>query len=287
MKSVYAFKRFEEFTTFVIERHRIYRRRLAGDPSPWTADPILRDYKFTNVYRELDRVTVWIREHWREPFAKEPYLFHAMVIARLVNHPDTLDSLPVPGNWNKKRFLQTMHERQDAGLNTFNAAYIVSTGGLSLNKADYLAEYVLDPMWKDRERLQPKKGQTLASYYELLMQHTGMGGFIAAQIVADLKYVEPLSDARDWWTFVASGPGSRKGMSYLLGFSPTMKWKEHEWREALAELMVLVTPVVKENDMPRLHAQDLQNCLCEFSKWSRTRAGTGRPKQKFKPFGDE
>ena len=286
MKPIYAFKRFEEFVNFVVERHRIYRRREAGEPRPWTGDPILRDYKFTNVYRELDRVTQWIANNWREPYEHERYLFHAMVIARLVNHPETLAALPAPGTWRKAAFLKVMHERQDAGLNTFSAAYIVSTGGLSMNKADFLAEKVLDPMWKDREKLVPGRRETLQSYYENLLSYNGMGRFIAAQVVADLKYVKPLSDATDWWTFVASGPGSRKGMSYLLGAGPDLKWKEHEWKEAVGELAVLMEPVTEKHFMPRLHAQDLQNCLCEFSKWSRTKAGTGRPKQKFTPYGE-
>ena len=45
---------------FANERHMIYRRREAGESPPWTADPILCNYRFTNVYRELDRVTIWI-----------------------------------------------------------------------------------------------------------------------------------------------------------------------------------------------------------------------------------
>jgi hypothetical protein len=139
-------------------------------------------------------------------------------------------------------------------------------------------------MWRDRERLAPQKGWSLSAYYTILLGYNGMGRFIAAQIVADLKYVAPLKDAKDWWTFVASGPGSRKGMSYLLGESPQMKWKEHEWCEAARELSVLMKPITEYNNMPRLHAQDLQNCCCEFSKYMRTRLGTGRPKQRFTPF---
>lgn len=284
----YNFKRFDDFARFVVERHRIYRRRLNGDPRPWTGDPILRDYKFTNVYRELDRVTVWIREHIREPFANEEHLWFALVIARLINHPDTLAEFTGwVGSWHKAAFLKVMHARQAAGLNTYNAAYIVSTGGISMNKAEHLALHVLDPMWKDRKKLTPQKGQSLQSYYDILMSYNGMGRFIAAQVLADLKYATPLDKAKDWWTFVSSGPGSRKGMSYLIGEGPSLNWREHEWKDALMELAVLMKPIIDENDMPPLHNQDLQNCLCEFSKWSRTKAGTGRPKQKFNPFGEE
>lgn len=287
MKPIYHFKQLDSFARFVVERHRIYRRRAAGDPQPWTADPILRDFKFTNVYRELDRVTVWIKEHWREPYRNEENVWFAMVVARLINHPGTLNELALPGRWNKIQFLKVMKDRRARGLNTFSAAYIVSTNGQSMDKAEYLANYVFDPMWKDRERLTPQWGQHLSHYYDLLLDYNGMGKFIAAQIVADLKYIEPLNKAKDWWTFVASGPGSRKGMSYLCGFDPRLKWKEHEWVEAVSELSEIMKPILADNEMEPLHNQDLQNCLCEFSKWSRTRAGTGRPKQKFSPFSED
>ena len=41
------------------ERHSIHERRLAGQ-TPWTKDPILQDYKFTNLFRIYDRNTQFI-----------------------------------------------------------------------------------------------------------------------------------------------------------------------------------------------------------------------------------
>lgn len=287
MKPIYAFPMFEAFMAFVIERHRIYERRAAGKPAPWTKDKILQQYRFCNVYRELDRVTQWITQNWREDYAGHKDLWFAMVVARLINHPDTLVNLSLPGQWNKRQFLRVMHARQDSGLKSFGSAYIVSTGGRAMNKAEYLAAHVLDPMWESRTLLRPKVGDRLQSYHARLMQFDGMGSFMAAQVIADLKYATPLRDAKDWWTFASSGPGSRRGMWNVMGQDPRKnRWKEHEWREALSELGELVRPCAKEADLPRIHAQDLQNCLCEFNKYRRTQLGTGRPKQKFTPHED-
>src|SRR5207247_6900297 len=47
------------------EREAIRRRKAAGQPWPWTDDPILRDWFFCNVHREMDKTTVWFREHVR------------------------------------------------------------------------------------------------------------------------------------------------------------------------------------------------------------------------------
>jgi hypothetical protein len=283
---IYAFPHFEKFIAFVIERQRIYVRRASGKSAPWTKDPILAKYRFCNVYREFDRVTLWIAKYWRDPHMDHPDLWFAMVIARLVNYPFTLAQMGFPQRWDRDKFLRTMHGRKKEGLKTFGSAYIVSTNGIAKDKAEYLADSVLDPMWERRKSLRPRTTDSLRSFIDRLLEQQGMGTFMAAQIVADLKYVEPLKSAKDWWTFASSGPGSRRGMSYVMGFSPKMRWKEHEWKEALGELAELVRPHLKEAGMPRMHAQDLQNCLCEFSKYRRTQLGTGKPKQRFVPHDE-
>lgn len=284
MNAIYGFKHLETFTYFVIERHNIWRRREAGNRAPWTNDEILKAYRFCNVYRELDRTTKWITDHWRTPNESNPHLWFAMVVSRLVNHPETLAQMGFPLPWNKKSFLRTMLGRKKEGAKVFGSAYIVSTNGVERDKANYLADDVLDPMWKDREKVKPIQGDRLQDFFARLMSFQGMGLFMSAQVVADIKYVSPLMGASDWWTFASSGPGSRRGMSYLLGYDPRTPWKEHEWKEALMELSVIVKPIFQEARLPRLHNQDLQNCLCEFSKYRRTQLGTGRPKQKFTPY---
>lgn len=285
--TTYTFKHLERFVAFITERHRIYQRRKAHEPAPWTRDPILATYRFCNVYRELDRTTQWIEMNWRTPYQKLEDLWFAMVVARFINHPPTLSEFSLPGKWSKSEFLNVMDRRRTMGEKAYGSAYIIATSGESMDKAVYLGNYVLDPMWKKRDTLRPRKGDTLQAFYSRLMENVGMGSFMTAQVIADMKYVAPLLDATDWWTFAASGPGSRRGMSYLMGYDPRTPWKEHEWRDALAELAVRVKPRIKEVKLPRLHAQDLQNCLCEFSKYRRTQLKTGRPKQKFVPYDGE
>lgn len=66
------------------------RREMGGSPDQWTTDPILRACRFCNVYREDDRVTRWINEHVRVPYAHHPELLTMLAIARWINWPDTL-----------------------------------------------------------------------------------------------------------------------------------------------------------------------------------------------------
>ena len=61
----------EGYFNFLNERHLIYLRKSRGEEYPWTPDPILQKYKFTNVFRENDRTTVWFRENVREGMRDE------------------------------------------------------------------------------------------------------------------------------------------------------------------------------------------------------------------------
>jgi hypothetical protein len=257
---------------WIAEREAIRTLKDAGKPKPWTKDPIFLDNKFCNVHREDDKVTKWIAEHWRKPHKADPDLWFAMVIARLLNRPTSLEALGYPARWKPARFIRMVHNLKAKGEPAFGSAYMVSTNGKPMDKAEYLVNYVLNPLWVSRKAIRPREGDTLEAFYSRLMQYDGMGSFMAAQIVADVKYVKPLFNADDWWTFAASGPGSRRGLNRIEGRPVRQGWNEKEWRRCL---------VILRRDFPELHAQDLQNCLCEFDKYLRIKNGEGRMKCKY------
>jgi 5-hmdU DNA kinase-like protein len=45
----------ETYWRFASKRYQIYEKRLRGEPPPLTDDTILRDKRFTNVFRAADR----------------------------------------------------------------------------------------------------------------------------------------------------------------------------------------------------------------------------------------
>lgn len=270
----------ERFFAFCRERDAVRQRRAAGLPKPWTEDSVIQSYRFCNIRREDDRVTQWIRENWREPYAQDPDLWFAMVVARLLNQPESLTALGWPVPWSCRDWLGVLKARKDAGQRNFNAAYIVSTNGRPMAKELYLADEVLEPLWRARERLRPQPGDTLGAYHILLGQFQGLGSFMTAQVIADLKYAPPLAQARDWHTFAASGPGSRRGLNRVLGRPVEAPWKEDDWRTALGRLRTAVEPMFAAAGMEMVHNQDLQNCLCEVFKYYKALDG-GRPKQRY------
>jgi hypothetical protein len=81
----------------------------------------------------------------------------------------------------------------------------------------------------------------------------------------------PLENAPDWWTFVAPGPGSIKGLeAYFDGARVTKSSFLPNFLECRQEVDPLIPDYI-----PRISAQDFQNCLCEFSKWYRVKYQNG------------
>ena len=206
-------------------REQIRIRKGRGDPAPWTDDEILRTGRFCNVRREDDKVTRWIAEHWRAPHADDPDLWFAMVVARLVNKWETLAQLDYPVPWDSARFRNVM-----AALDTpYGAAYTITAGKGYPDKPAFQVAEIFNPLWEARASIHPRPGGTLAGFSARLADFKHLGSFYRGQIVADLKYVEPLRSAPDWATFVLSGPGSRRGLNLVLGRSADAPWTEREW----------------------------------------------------------
>lgn len=274
------------FAAFIKEREQVRLNRAKGLPKPWTEDAVLQDYRFCNVRREHDAVTRWITDNWRDPHGPDPDLWFAMVVARLFNNPDFLEEIGYPVPFKPDRIRKAFARRKEQKLKSFNAAYIVSTNGMPGCKVEYLIRFVLGPMWKARAKIRPQPGDTLADFHGRLCEYQGMGSFMAAQVVADVKYTATMGVAADWHTWAASGPGSRRGLNRVMGLPWTAPWGEARWHATLLELRAATLKKLPKH-LQDLHAQDIQNCLCEFDKYRRAQVGDGLPKQYYNGRSDD
>lgn len=276
--------RTDDLCRFIKARESVRIAKEAGKArEKWTQDPILAKYRFCNVRRNDDRVSRWIHTNWLRRTIGVPWhegaedLWFAMVVARLFNLPATLEAIEA---FTLPFKPEPMRKALKKLPKVFNAAYIVSTNGISMNKVDYVIDRVLVPLWKDRKRLRPKVGDTLDIWHMALCQYQGLGSFMAAQVVADMKYLQPLYGAADWQWWAASGPGSRRGLARVMHGDVKYHYNETVWRLEFHGLWEAVNKKLKWAEP--LTGQDLQNCLCEFDKYERARLGEGEPKQIYK-----
>lgn len=274
-------KMVKRYFAFINERHKIYLNRANGQPFPWTKDPILQQYSFTNVFRELDKVTVWIRKNWREPHMKDPDLWFAMCVARQLNRIETLEEIGYPLPWDPKRIKKILDRRMVRGDRVFTSAYLI-TGTLGGTKIDQVVFKVLDRLATDPPPF--KKGMLLEEAWSLLNGRTGFGEFLAYEVVTDLRHTPLLKNAKDIMLWANPGPGAMRGINRicLLPHKPRRQLKYGQYIEAMRELLLL-SPKFRDEHVPPLEMRDIEHCLCEFDKYERARLGQGRPKAKFIP----
>lgn len=271
--------RVEELVKF-IEARELHRRVKEGESTRKKLDPIISEWRFCNVRRNDDRVTKFVL-NWLKQYPEE-YHWFAATVARFFNNEETLEAIQdcvVP--LSAERMRKFLKQRAAAGKKNFNAAYIVSTNGKSMSKIDYVLDVVLIPMWTKRADLIKRmaKMDSMEEIHALLVRWHGLGSFMAAQVLADIKYTVQ-HNWIDFHTFAASGPGSRRGLNRVMGRPIDSPWRENVFRDTLR---LLRDKVNVRLTMEPLTAQDLQNCLCEFDKYERIRLGEGRPKQRYAP----
>lgn len=81
------------FFAWCIDREAVRRKRAAGEPPPWTGDPVLRQGRFLNVFREDDPGTAAVLRFADPVRGSLPDLIHALFFARWCNRRDTLHAL--------------------------------------------------------------------------------------------------------------------------------------------------------------------------------------------------
>lgn len=278
-------KAVRRFFWFMNERHAIYLRRQRGDKWPWTDDPILQTYRFCNIFRELDTVTIWIRENWREPYADHKNLWFAMAMARQINWPETLEEIGFPKRWNPGRVQRILERRKDRGEKIYTGAYML-TGTLGGTKIEQTVNKILDPLYNDPPAFvyrQYHENNSLLHCWMQFLSRPGFAGFMSYEVVTDLRHTRYLDNASDIMTWANAGPGAMRGINRMVGLDPKPK-KQLSVDGYLYFMMELLELSAKHlsKDFPQLELRDIEHTLCEWDKYERARLGQGRPRSRYK-----
>lgn len=295
---------FDSYWRFACKRQELFFAKLRRPNSPpWTDDPVLRRYKFTNAYRASDRVSQYLIRN--VIYADTPGLdrpddiFFRTILFKLFNKIETWELLEREvgtirwADYDFRRYTDILDAAMERGKRVYSAAYIMASGqsafGHPRKHANHLS--MLERMMRDRlpERLhQAQPG--LDEVYEAILRYPSIGPFLAYQYAIDLSY-GPLLDASED-EFVMPGPGALDGIakcfSDLGDYSPqrVIHWMRDRQQEEFARLGL---------DFPDLWGRaltliDCQNLFCETDKYARVvhpdvkgRSDRSRIKQVYKP----
>jgi len=260
------------FFDFVDERHRIYVRRfIEQEEAPWTHDPVLAKYKFCNIYRELDRGTLfYLNNIAEEPDSKN--LIFKTYVYRLINTIKIFEDLGIPElkGFNAYTYTEQLRKYKEEHGKIFNPAYRIF-GTFGRGDGDAISELnkTLTELVGTINGIEEAvfKGRGMREAWLGLQEVYRVGPFIAYEIICDLLYTKRLPYQEN--DFANAGPGALWGLEIIFG---------KEGRKDPDKHMRLLLKF-QDNYLPagypgrRLNLRDIESSLCEFRKYYNLSSG--------------
>jgi hypothetical protein len=289
---------FNSYWYFAAERQKMFFKRIANAPPPWTIDAILQSYKFTNAYRASDRVSQYLIRNVLYDKRRSPDdIFFRCLLFKIFNKIETWKLLESEiGEICAETFSERIYEqiltkaiRQKRRI--YSAAYIMPSGR-GWVKCVYKHQMHLKLL---RKMLDDKLWEQLASTpsmgkaFELLRSYPTIGDFLAYQYVTDLNY-STLTNFTEM-EFVVPGPGAKHGIQKC--FQSIGGLTESEIIRYVTDRQEFFFDQLglefKNLWGRRLQLIDCQNLFCEIDKYARVRfpeyskaSGRVRIKQAYK-----
>ena len=275
------------FWYWIRERQSIwYKRFVLEQDKPWTEDKILREYKFTNAFRQLDKGTVWLRENFLHPFgdAADELLVFNVVWYRWFNHWPTGKHLGFLEDWNEEEIRLSLKRRSIAGEQVFTGAHMVYSGRGGGCKIRDICKHIT-PVWENRHIItkEIKEKQTIEHAFHMLYQFDLLGPFLAYEMATDLRWTKVLKDATDKLTWANPGPGCMRGIRRIWP-DATPKTYLSLMRELYDEHEERLGPETLERCPYPFELREVEHSLCEFDKYERTYQGEGRPRTRYQGY---
>jgi hypothetical protein len=265
---------------FASERQRSFEGRIAGNPWPWTADPIIQEYKFCNVYRAADRVSQYLIHdvcYHDEECTAEDRLFQILAfrtfskietwrsVHRLLGHFPTLDDLE------SGSLIQALENTKQRNGGLYTGAFILCAAdayGQFLKHLNHI-ELFRHMFLQDSLGTRILEAKSLCEIYNLLHRYPLMGDFMSYQVAIDFNYSALVNFSEN--EFTQPGPGALRGIKKcferLGDYTPSeiILWMVEHQEEEFSRL-----------DLPfnglwgrPLHAVDCQGLFCETDKYCR------------------
>lgn len=291
---------YDTYWRFATKRQEVFFNRIHGKIAPWSDDPILKTYKFTNCYRASDRVSQYLIQEviYSGKWSLEDTVFRILLF-KLFNKIETWQRLKKEfgdiclETFNIEAFEEVLNVAMQAGTSIYSAAYIIPSGAKSryagLRKHSFHLN-LIDNLIKTGLPKKLHEKQTMKEAFYELLELESIGKFLAYQFITDLNYSEWFNYSET--EFVVPGPGALDGIKKC--FINLGDYSESD----IIKLMV----DEQEDNFDRLNCDfkslwgrplqliDCQNLFCEVDKYSRVAhpdlqgiSGRTRIKQKFTP----
>ena len=276
------------FLLFVLERQKVWVNKKRGT-EPFTKNQVIAKKWFTNMYRELDRGTIYFRREMirttlkdhvvsleiEESVVKE--ILFKSILYRLINKVETFKEyggIPSPSSLSK--FLLYLQERKENGVIIFTAAH-QNMGFARLTKTLEYVKKNISSLTSDV--IVGAQRRSSKSCFKTVLSIPNVGDFFAWQILTDLLECRVLGELTDnQWA--ALGPGAKNGLRKIFPLSTTrgeLRYTRlvrdlcaHSGPASGFQALGLSFPAFLDK---ALSLKNVEHALCEYDKYFRSARG--------------
>ncbi len=265
----------QRYWDFAIERMKIFHLKDSGQPRPWTEDVILNRNYFTNCYRELDKVSLWIHE-WLQPCLHDKKLaLLNIMFARYINMPSTLQ---ITGNisLDKSENLESRTRFSSIEGPKFNTAYLFPQAGLSIigakNREEFLYEKLPELVHPIYDLLMSNKKHSIQYLTNSIHSILGFKNpFHMTEIMMDFGYQFP--EYIDEFKYLEMGRGAAPTCKIL---NPKAKPEDVAFTLMKHQPVDSFPYLAKDDKKILITTCNIEGIACEFRKYCSLLEGKGR-----------
>lgn len=281
-----------DFFEYIYDRQAMKKRkeRFPDNPEAWTKDPILKQYRFCNVRRYDDAGTQHLVKEvlQRKSLTPDDVLFN-IIMYRFFNvrnlYTEIMGFVPNVRRFNFKYIEEILDDAKKEGLKLFSTAYMIcGLPHIKYRKEDKhvqvlarMKDISIDP------RFYKLKDYVYAEGFMEAIKFEGdylIGDFLAYQMMLDWSYYQKLYGMED---MDYCGPGTIWTLNQLFKNEPQFDTPESGLRR-LTDIQNDSFNVLRRQKRknwldvcgvdPNISITDLENCLCEFRKYTQLKNGT-------------
>lgn len=289
---------FDTYWAFAAKRQALYEARQAGVKGPWTDDPILRHFRFTNCYRATDRVSQFLltRVAYRGPQDDRNLVFRTLLF-KMFNKIATWELLEESlgeitwETYDVAAYDAVLSRAFREGRRIYSAAYVVPPPALGASRKHSNHLLLIRHMIEDGVHKRLVDAASMEHAFAVLREYPAIGDFLAYQFLIDINYTRALDFSEN--DFVMPGPGARDGIRKCFGAAAS----------GIESLVIRYMADSQEEHFSRLGLSfgglrgrplqliDCQNLFCEVDKYARVAhpevagiSGRSRIKQRYTVF---
>lgn len=260
--------RIEQYFALARERYQIRERRLAGQPFPWSDMEVYQKYNLCNVHREHDKTTMWFDKNVRSQLTGQKVI-EATLIFRWFNRIETgeiIKHLLLEG-WDSREARILLEDVRPV----VTGAYMIKTV-TGLNKLEG-ALSAIDDALPILDKFAGKWAPTIQGMHQQLMNVNYLGGFMAYEVVSDLRWTDVLQNAPDIMSWANAGPGCVRGLSRIVHGEPRGIFARNSQKsqdDMVEYMQILLEKSQEEKYWPQdwrpWEMREVEHWLCEYSK---------------------